>query len=603
MVTPLPSPALRRRTSIAVTVSGLTLTGSAAANYTLSQPTLAADITSATVTITSGLAANNKAYDGTTAATISSNTVVLAGVQSADAANVRLSTNGYTAAFASPTVGTGITVTVSGLTLTGSAAANYTLTQPTLTADITGATVTITSGLAANSKVYDGTTTATISSNSVVLAGVQGSDIANVHLSTNGYFANFASPAVGTSIAVTVSGLTLTGSAAANYALVQPTLAADITGATVTITSGLAANSKVCDGTTTATISSNTVVLAGVQSADSANVRLSTNGYTATFASPAVGSGVVVTVSGLTLTGSAAANYTLTQPTLTADITPGPVSMLAFTTQPGSANAGAPFGQQPVVQTQDQYGNNSTVGLPANLTVTLTLSSGTGPLQGTTTFDIGTGAGDGTASFTDLRIDPAGDKQLTAMASGLTAAVSAIFNVPNVPPVAGTATFLRPRNVPLKILISDLLTNASDINGDTLRLQGVSAASTNGATLYTNANYVLYSLPPGGNVCDSFTYTVSDGTATGSGTVLIAIAPDPTGAICNQVASGIVNGQPTMTFVGVPGYTYVVQRTQDLSGTPAWTDLWTTNAPPDGLFQFIDSNAPNGNSFYRALNQ
>ena len=67
---------------------------------------------------------------------------------SGDTANVKLSTNGYTATFASASVGTGIGVTVAGLTLTGSAAANYTLTQPAgLTANITAAGVTITSGL------------------------------------------------------------------------------------------------------------------------------------------------------------------------------------------------------------------------------------------------------------------------------------------------------------------------------------------------------------------------------------------------------------------------------------------------------------------------
>ena len=42
-------------------------------------------------------------------------------------------------------------------------------------------------------------------------------------LATNGYVANFAGAGVGTNIAVTVSGLSLTGSAAGNYSLGQPT--------------------------------------------------------------------------------------------------------------------------------------------------------------------------------------------------------------------------------------------------------------------------------------------------------------------------------------------------------------------------------------------
>ena len=109
----------------------MTLAGTAAGNYTLTQPGgLTANITALGVTITSGLSANNKPYDGTTAATISSNNVVLNGVLVGDTANVRLNTNGYTANFTSASAGTGVGVTVSGLTLAGTAAGNYTLTQP-----------------------------------------------------------------------------------------------------------------------------------------------------------------------------------------------------------------------------------------------------------------------------------------------------------------------------------------------------------------------------------------------------------------------------------------------------------------------------------------
>src|SRR5262249_3088326 len=61
--------------------------------------------------------------------------------------------------------------------------------------------------------------------------------------------------------------------------------------------------------------------------------------------------------------------------------------------------------------------------------VTVSLSSGTGPLQGTTALDIGTGAGNGTATYTNLRIDAAGTKQLTATAAGLLPAVSNTFTI------------------------------------------------------------------------------------------------------------------------------------------------------------------------------
>ena len=113
------------------------------------------------MTVSSGITANNKVYDGSTSATISSNNVVLAGVVGVDV--VKLSTNGYGASFASAGVSNGIAVSVSGLTLTGSSATNYTLTPAgALTANITGKALTVSSGITANNKVYDGNTSAAI---------------------------------------------------------------------------------------------------------------------------------------------------------------------------------------------------------------------------------------------------------------------------------------------------------------------------------------------------------------------------------------------------------------------------------------------------------
>src|SRR5207244_10070218 len=55
-------------------------------------------------------------------------------------------------------------------------------------------------------------------------------------------------------------------------------------------------------------------------------------------------------------------------------VSPAAATALAFTTQPGNATAGAVFGTQPVVSSQDAFGNNSVVGLPASVNVNLSLS-------------------------------------------------------------------------------------------------------------------------------------------------------------------------------------------------------------------------------------
>ena len=93
----------------------------------------------------------------------------------------------------------------------------------------------------------------------------------------------------------------------------------------------------------------------------------------------------------------------------------GSAVALAFTTQPGSAVAGVPFGQQPVLETVDAYGNPTTSGLPANLQVYIGLTNGAGNLLGTTNYNIGTGGSNGVVAFSNLAIDTAGSgNQLVA---------------------------------------------------------------------------------------------------------------------------------------------------------------------------------------------
>ena len=57
--------------------------------------------------------------------------------------------------FASANVGTGITINTTGLTISGTDSGNYTLTQPTLSGDITAKELTITAD--ADTKVYGAT--------------------------------------------------------------------------------------------------------------------------------------------------------------------------------------------------------------------------------------------------------------------------------------------------------------------------------------------------------------------------------------------------------------------------------------------------------------
>ncbi|MDQ0639576.1 gliding motility-associated-like protein [Pedobacter sp. W3I1] len=289
-----------------VTATGMTITGTKAANYSLTGvATTTANITG--LAITGSITASNKVYNGNNIATISGRT--LTGVLTADVADVTLT--GGTATFANANKGTGKTVTATGLTLAGAKAANYTLASvTTTTADITAKDIS--GSFTADNKVYDGNANASILTRT--LAGVLVGDVADVNLT--GGTASFDNANMGTGKTVTANGMSLAGTKAGNYNLTGvATTTANITG--LTLTGNFTAGNKVYDGNATATVLTRT--LTGVLAADAADVTLT--GGTASFANANVGTGKTVTATGMTITGTKAANYTLASvATTTADI-------------------------------------------------------------------------------------------------------------------------------------------------------------------------------------------------------------------------------------------------------------------------------------------
>ncbi|NBQ66106.1 MAG: hypothetical protein EBT95_11425, partial [Verrucomicrobia bacterium] len=205
-------------TNKAVTLSGLSLTGTDAGNYDLDLTGLTGDVDRKAVTIAT-LDADDKVFDGTADATVSNDS--LAGVLAGD--NVGLSTNWATIAFADEHVGVSKPVTATGLSLTGSEAANYVLTGavPALRADISVRTVTI-SNVTVATREYDTTTAATLAP-TATLVGVLTN--ATAFLDASGATASFADKNVGAGKPVAASGYALLNGTtlASNYQLVQPT--------------------------------------------------------------------------------------------------------------------------------------------------------------------------------------------------------------------------------------------------------------------------------------------------------------------------------------------------------------------------------------------
>ena len=140
----------------------------ATGGFANSYNTLSQTVNQAVLTVGAVLA-ENKVYDDNTTATIVTSGAMLVGVKNGD--ELTLSSSGATGTFASKDVANGIVVTVAGLTISGAKAGDYTLTQPTTTADITPDGLTV-SGITAANKVYNANTAATITTAGATISGV-----------------------------------------------------------------------------------------------------------------------------------------------------------------------------------------------------------------------------------------------------------------------------------------------------------------------------------------------------------------------------------------------------------------------------------------------
>lgn len=306
---------------IAVSVGGLSLTGTDAGNYTLSYPSLSANITPASLGV-SGVTALSRPYDATTIAGFSGTASVTP--LGNDSVSLVGSPSGN---FSSKNVGNNLAVSWGGLSLGGPDAGNYTLSYPALSASITPRPLDL-GGLKALDKVYDGTTV--VSLNGLATIAPLAGDVVTL----NGQLsASFASKNAGSSVDVLVSGLSLGGADAGNYTLSNTPLHATISQRPLPVT-GLRSQDKVYDATTQADLSGTAAISALAGDAVTLSGSVSAHFQTAT-----VGDGKALLLSGLALSGADAGNYQLSLPSLTASISP---ATLRYVANPAQMTNGQP---------------------------------------------------------------------------------------------------------------------------------------------------------------------------------------------------------------------------------------------------------------------
>jgi len=238
---------------------------------------------------------------------------------------------------------------------------------------------------------------------------------------------------------------------------------------------------------------------------------------------------------------------------------PGTVTKLAFTAQPTDTVYGSVITPHPTVVIQDQFGNDSTSGLAANLDVTLTLTTGTGTLVGTATLNIGTGGGNGTVTFSGLKVDEVGLKGLTVSATGLSSAVSGTFNITQKPLTATVSVNGKPYDGTNSAVITGVQLNELEV-GD------VVTVDNQGTAIFDNVNVI-----EGNNAVSVTGVTITDadalnynfnGTATGEAN----ITPKPITVTPTAGQTKVYgNADPTFLYISDPliggdGFTGALSR-------------------------------------------
>ena len=281
-------------------------------SYTTASSEVAINVTPKALTIID-VTATNKTYNGSKTASLNIADAKLEGVEPADKQDVQLDSSQVTGLFLDASVADGKHVDVSGFALSGDKASNYTLAQPDyVTANITQMDLPVT-GVTANNKTYNGKTEATLNVGSAAIPAVLPDDKDKVALHSTGAKGDFDTKTVGDGKTVTVMGFTIDGTQAGNYKLLQPAgVTANIIAADLYIT-GVKANSKTYDGGLSATLDTSDAALSGV--ADEDKVNLDKTVASGVFLTKTAGDGKDVTVSGFTISGDDAGNYTLHQPT------------------------------------------------------------------------------------------------------------------------------------------------------------------------------------------------------------------------------------------------------------------------------------------------
>jgi len=263
-------------------------------------------------------------------------------------------------------------------------------------------------------------------------------------------------------------------------------------------------------------------------------------------------------------------------------------SVVTVTVNPSPATTGISGSTTVVHGSTHTYSVTTTIGstydwmLPAGATFT-------GGLSNSISVTFGTTSGNMTVTETNA-------SGCTGTQQNLAVTVAA-----NNAPTANVMNVLRTPGEAVLIALSDIFTNWSDLDGDWVQMTAFNGVTSNAMNLtplnlttdgggYVTTNVAYLGYTNTANVNDQFTYSIGDGYGgTNVGYVNIVVDPFVAGTqtITGQQTTNAISGSSfTVTYYGIPGYTYLLERSTNLT---TWVDISTNTIGSGGVTNVIDS--------------
>ena len=247
-------------------------------------------------------------------------------------------------------------------------------------------------------------------------------------------------------------------------------------------------------------------------------------------------------------------------------VSPAAASKVVYAVQPSNVTAGVADSPSIVVDVEDQFGNIVTTD---SSNVTLAVGSGPGSLSGTLTV----AASSGIATFSNVKLNTAGNYTLSASDGALTGATSSSFTVS--PAAASKVVYgVQPSNVtagvadspPITVEVEDQFGNivASDNSSVTLTVASgpgslsgtVTVTASGGVATFSNVKF---------DTAGSYTLTASDGSLTPATSSSLAVSA----ASASKVVYGV---QPSNVTAGVADSPSITVDVEDQFGNIVTTD-------------------------------